>query len=81
MHIVDIAYDSEKWSPETDRRICDLVGKQSVSSGMGFGFRDHQFEFDRWEQAQEAVTKLASCIDPDLVYISCYPFGFYLPKQ
>ena len=59
MHVVDCAYP---FDPDTfqdnDDLIFQAVGKFSESSGAGFGFRDHQFEYGYKVDAEWAQKEL-----------------------
>jgi len=43
---------------EITDRVRELVGRQEVDAGAGFGFRDMGFEFDSKEEADAAAKKI-----------------------
>ncbi len=63
-YIVEIIYPAEFWSSEKDDAIDHLANGFSgerTASGMGFGQRDMQFEFDNANSAErfaEIVSKI-----------------------
>lgn len=61
-YIVEIVYPAEFWSPEKDDGIDHLAsgyGGERTASGMGFGQRDMQFEFDDAKSAAKFVEKVS----------------------
>ena len=50
---VDLAYKAEYYDKDYDGIIHSAVGGQQNSSGMGFGYRDIQYDTETEEQASE----------------------------
>jgi hypothetical protein len=64
MWCIDVGYASEKWDEGLDEKIVTAAGTEPWSSGMGWGIRDLQFEFDHYVDAEKAMERITKVFDP-----------------
>lgn len=65
---LEITYDAEHYSIDTDKRIEKAVGKECLGGGMGFGGRDLSFEFNSGKEMNDALARINdfSATNPEL---------------
>lgn len=74
--ILTVSYKG--YSRDKDRAIYDCIGRPSVDAGLGFGARDHNFEFDTYEEAMTAGKRLVDKIKLEWLNISVYSENTYI---
>jgi hypothetical protein len=66
MWCIDVGYASEKWDDGLDEKIVTAAGTEPWGSGMGWGIRDMQFEFDHYVDAEKALDRIKTVFDPPM---------------
>jgi hypothetical protein len=61
---LNVEYPANKYNEGYDDKIEKLIGFMCESSGMGFGVRDMQFDFDNENNAKKAKMKVKKAL-PD----------------
>jgi len=72
---VDLAYKSELYEDDFDGKIHNAVGGQPNSSGMGFGFRDMQYDTETEAGAYEIKAAIDGA-ELELEYCSVFEDNF-----
>lgn len=61
-YVVDIGYPLTGQTADElmtfDNKVIEVTGCDSLSSGGGFGIRDHQFYYNTFDQAKQVADKL-----------------------